>query len=66
MRRDEDETPQRSRKAQVRYERPSRNERAYERPRIASSEQVFRPAARERTAEQVMSAGIRAEASSSL
>jgi rare lipoprotein A len=66
VRRDEDETPQRSRKAQVRYERPSRNERAYERPRIASSEQVFRPAARERTAEQVMSAGIRAEASSSL
>jgi rare lipoprotein A (peptidoglycan hydrolase) len=66
VRRDEDETPQRSRKAQARYERPSRNERAYERPRIASSEQVFRPAARERTAEQVMSAGIRAEASSSL
>ena len=66
VRRDEDETPQRSRKAQARYERPSRNERVYERPRIASSEQVFRPAPRERTAEQVMSAGIRAEASSSL
>jgi rare lipoprotein A (peptidoglycan hydrolase) len=66
VRRDEDETPQRSRKAQARYERPSRNERVYERSRLASSEQVFRPAARERTAEQVMSAGIRAEASSSL
>jgi rare lipoprotein A len=66
VRRDEDETPQRSRKAQVRYERPSRNERVYERPRLASSEQVFRAAPRERTAEQVMSAGIRAEASSSL
>jgi hypothetical protein len=63
---DEDETPQRSRKAQARYERPSRNERVYERARIASSEQVFRAAPRERTAEQVMSAGIRAEASSSL
>jgi rare lipoprotein A len=66
VRRDEDETPQRSRKAQARYERPSRNERVYERPRLASSEQVFRAAPRERTAEQVMSAGIRAEASSSL
>jgi hypothetical protein len=62
VRRDEDETPRRSRKAQARYERPSRNERK----RIASSEQVFRAAPRERTAEQVMSAGIRAEASSSL
>ncbi len=38
----------------------------YERPRLASSEQVYRAAPRERTAEQVMSAGIRAEASSSL
>lgn len=66
VRRDEDETPQRSRKAQARYERPSRNERVYERARIASSEQVFRAAPRERTAEQVMKAGIRAEASSSL
>ena len=66
VRRDEDEAPQRSRKAQARYERPSRNERVYERSRIASSEQVFRAAPRERTAEQVMSAGIRAEASSSL
>jgi rare lipoprotein A (peptidoglycan hydrolase) len=65
-RRDEHETPQRSRKAQARYERPSRNERVYERPRLASSEQVFRAAPRERTAEQVMSAGLRAEASSSL
>jgi rare lipoprotein A (peptidoglycan hydrolase) len=66
VRRDEDEAPQRSRKAQARYKRPSRNERVYERSRFASSEQIYRAAARERTAEQVMSAGIRAEASSSL
>lgn len=70
----DEDTPQRSRKAQARNERgsramrvASRDERSYERPRVAYSEQAqWRSAPRERTAEQVMSAGIRAQASSSL
>jgi rare lipoprotein A (peptidoglycan hydrolase) len=72
---DEDEKPAKkhSRNVQARNERGSRatrvarNERSYERPRIAYAEQAqWRSAPRERTAEQVMSAGIRAQASSSL
>jgi rare lipoprotein A (peptidoglycan hydrolase) len=72
---DEDEKPakKRSRNVQARNERGSRatrvarDERSYERPRIAYSKQAqWRSAPRERTAEQVMSAGIRAQASSSL
>ncbi len=73
---DEDEKPakKRVRNVQARNERGSRatrvakDERSYERPRVAYSEQAasWRSAPRERTAEQVMSAGIRAQASSSL
>jgi rare lipoprotein A (peptidoglycan hydrolase) len=73
---DEDEKPAKKhvRNVQARNERGSRatrvarDERSYERPRIAYSEQAasWRSAPRERTAEQVMSAGIRAQASSSL
>jgi len=71
---DEDRPVQRSRKAQARNDRRARNvrvarnERVYERPRIAYAEQgaSWRSEPRERTAEQVMSAGIRAQASSSL
>jgi rare lipoprotein A (peptidoglycan hydrolase) len=73
-RHDDEETPQRSRKAQARNERgsramrvASRDERSYERSRVAYSEQAqWRSPAREQTAEQAMSAGIRAQASSRL
>jgi rare lipoprotein A len=74
-RHDDEDAPQRSRKSQARNEHgsramrvASRDERSYERPRIAYSEQArgWQGGGRERTAEQVMSAGIRAQASSSL
>jgi len=68
---DDDDTPQRSRKSQARNERGSRamrvasNERVYERPRY-SEQATWRPAPRERNAEQVMSDGIRAQSSSTM
>jgi rare lipoprotein A len=69
---DEDEKPQRSRKAQHyegRGERIARNERVYERPRIAYAEEIrgWRSAGGgERTAEQITSAALRQQLSSTM
>ena len=70
----EEETPPHSRKSQARNERGSRtmrvarNERVYERPRIAYAEEPrgWQGGGRERSAEQILSAGLRAQVSSNL